>query len=274
MKKQQRNRSFAGDHALSIIACASFALCALPAESQSVSKAGISGPTATALLSLPDAPQPQQQQNEKKPATPPASSSAPSLDDLGISATQVHGDDRTQALLDKRTHMLKVHTRLGLITAVPILAACISGAGATPDRGTYGSTTSRDVHVGIAGLAVGMYGLTAYYAAAAPRIGHEPARGGIKIHKYLVYVHAPGMILTPILGAMAFNQINSGHQVHGIASAHQAVAVTTALAYGASILAVSYPIHFHRHQTQPTVSSTSMAAEDSSAPTLTSREAK
>ena len=119
-----------------------------------------------------------------------------------------------------------------------------------------------------------MYGLTAYYAAAAPRIGHEPARGGIKIHKYLVYVHAPGMILTPILGAMAFNQIDSGQRVHGIASAHQAVAVTTALAYGASILAVSYPIHLHRQQTQPAVSSTSMAAEDSPRPNLASREAK
>ena len=274
MKQQQQNHSVAGSHALSIIACASFALCALPARAQFVSKAETSGPIITALLSLPDAPQPQQQKEEKKPATPPSSSLPPSMDDLGISAAQIHGDDRTQALLDKRTHMLKVHTRLGLITAVPILVACISGAGATPDRGTYGSMTSRDVHVGIAGLAVGMYGLTAYYAAAAPRIGHEPARGGIKIHKYLVYVHAPGMILTPILGAMAFNQINSGQQVHGIASAHQAVAVTTAIAYGASILAVSYPIHFHRHQTQSAVSSTSMAAEDSPRPNPTSREAK
>lgn len=274
MKRQQPNHSSPGNHALAVIACASFALCALPARTQSVRKTEISRPTTTALLSLPDAPQPQQQQDEKKPATPPTSSSAPSLDDLGISPTQVHGDDRTQALLDKRTHMLKVHTRLGLITAVPIVAACISGAGASPDRGTYGSTTSRDVHVGIAGLAVGMYGLTAYYAAAAPRVGHEPARGGIKIHKYLVYVHAPGMILTPILGAMAFNQVNSGQQVHGIASAHQAVAVTTALAYGASILAVSYPIHLHRHKTQTTASSASIADSQKPEPSLTAREAK
>ena len=273
MKITQHDRPSADNYARAAIVCAGFALSALPAIGQSVNFPILSAPAVTAALSLPDAPQPQQ--DEKKPATPPSSStSAPSLNDLGISAAQVHGDDRTQALLDKRTHMLKVHTRLGLITAVPILAACISGAGATPDRGTYGSTTSRDVHVGIAGLAVGMYGLTAYYAAAAPRIGHEPARGGIKIHKYLVYVHAPGMILTPVLGAMAFNQINSGQHVHGIASAHQAVAVTTALAYGASILAVSYPIHLHRHQAQAATSGTSTGTENPLTPNLTAREAK
>ncbi len=221
---------------------AAILLCAVAGSAQTAAQSVASAPVDTALLSLPDAPVPQQQQDQKKPLpppSPPSSSSAPSLDDLGITPTQTHGDDRTQALLDKRAHMLKVHTRLGLVTAVPILAACISGAGAVPDRGTYGSTTSRDVHVGIAGLAIGMYGLTAYYAAAAPRVGRAPARGGVKLHKYLIYIHAPGMILTPILGAMAFNQDNSGQKVHGIASAHQAVAVTTAIAYGASILAVS-----------------------------------
>ncbi len=274
MTQLLHNQPSARTHALSAIAWAAFTLCPIHAFAQTPSDAA-NATEPTALLSLPDAPQPQQQQDQTKPPnSTTASSSAPSLGDLGISPTQVHGDDRTQALLDKRTHMLKVHTRLGLITAVPILAACISGAGATPDRGTYGSTTSRDVHVGIAGLAVGMYGLTAYYAAAAPRIGHEPARGGIKLHKYLIYVHAPGMVLTPILGAMAFNQINSGQHVHGIASAHQAVAVTTALAYGASILAVSYPIHLHLHKTQTAAAGTPVADNDSSVPSLTPREAK
>ena len=51
------------------------------------------------------------------------------------------------------------------------------------------------------------------------------------------------MVLTPILGAMAFNQINSGQKVHGIASAHGAVAAATAISYGAAIIAVSWPIH-------------------------------
>lgn len=174
--------------------------------------------------------------------TPPAPG-APSLSDLGLTPEQTQGDSRKQALLDRRTHMLKVHQRLGLITLIPVAAACISSAGATPDRGNYSNTTSRDVHVGLGATAVAMYGATAYYAIRAPKVDNEPARGGIKLHKYLIYLHAPGMVLTPILGAMAYNQINSGQKVHGIASAHGAVAAVTAASYGAAILAVSWPIH-------------------------------
>jgi hypothetical protein len=50
------------------------------------------------------------------------------------------------------------------------------------------------------------------------------------------------MILTPILGAMAFQQANDGEKVHGIASAHAAVAWTTVASYTAAIVAVSWPI--------------------------------
>lgn len=173
----------------------------------------------------------------------PPSPGAPSLGDLGLTPDQTQGDTQKQALLDRRTHMLKVHQRLGLITVIPVAAACISSAGASPDRGNYSNTTSRDIHVALGATAVAMYGATAYYAIRAPRVGNEPARGGIKLHKYLIYLHAPGMVLTPILGAMAYNQISSGQKVHGIASAHGAVAAITAASYGASILAVSWPIH-------------------------------
>ena len=51
------------------------------------------------------------------------------------------------------------------------------------------------------------------------------------------------MILTGILGIMAYRQENAGEKVHGIASAHGTVAYVTAAAYGASILSVSWPIH-------------------------------
>ena len=272
MTQSRKHRSLT--LALPALACTALLFAANPLLGQGPRTSLVASNT-TAFIDLPDAPLPQQQEQKKPPPpqSPSSSSGAPTLDDLGISASQAHGDDRTQALLDKRSHMLKVHTRLGLITAAPILAACISGAGASPVRGSYGSTTSRDVHVGIAGLAIGMYGLTAYYAAAAPRVGKAPARGGVKLHKYLIYIHAPGMVLTPILGAMAFNQINSGQKVHGIASAHQAVAVTTAVAYGASILAVSYPIHLHFHK-KPATAPDAVAENDATIPTLSPREAK
>jgi hypothetical protein len=178
------------------------------------------------------------------PANTPPSSSAPSLGDLGLTPAETEGSAQQQAIFDRRTHMLKVHQRLGLITVIPVAAACISAVGAPPEHGNYGNTTSRDIHVGLGAAAVAMYALTASYAIRAPRVSHEPARGGVKWHKYLIFIHAPGMVLTPILGAMAFNEINSGQKVHGIASAHGAVAAVTAISYGAAIVAVSWPIHF------------------------------
>jgi hypothetical protein len=190
-----------------------------------------------------DKQQPDKQQPKPGEQSPPTPPGAPSLSDLGLTPQQVHGDDRQQALLDKRTEMLKIHQRLGLITVIPVAAACISSAGAPPQRDKPGSTASRDVHVALGGVAVGMYAATAFYAIRAPKVSNEPARGGIKLHKYLIYIHAPGMILTPVLGAMAFNQANSGEKVHGIASAHSAVAWATAGSYVAAIVAVSWPIH-------------------------------
>lgn len=190
------------------------------------------------------------QQQEKKPPLSPGEQNskkpdgAPSLEDLGLSPDQVKADPDMQARLDRRTHMLKVHQRLGLLALAPLAAACISSAAAPPDpRNGSGNTVGRDIHVSLGSLSVAMYGATAYYAIRAPRVGNEPARGGIKLHKYLIYIHAPGMILTPILGAMAFNQANNGEKVHGIASAHAAVAWTTVASYSAAIIAVSWPIH-------------------------------
>lgn len=143
--------------------------------------------------------------------------------------------------------MLKIHQRLGLLTLIPMAGALLSSGGAGADHHgattTGGNTTGRDIHAALGAATVGMYGATAFYAIRAPKVSEGPSRGGIKIHKYLIFVHAPGMVLTPILGAMAFNQLNKGEKVHGIASAHAAVAWTTVLSYSAAMVAVSWPIH-------------------------------
>ena len=205
-------------------------------------------------LALPDAPLPAESVLDRSEALSSSSSfqasalnqppsSGPSLSDLGLTPAETEGSAERQALMDRRTHMLKIHQRLGLITVIPVAAACISSVGAPPEKGNYSDTTSRDLHIALGATAVAMYAATASYAIRAPRVSHEPARGGVKWHKYLIYIHAPGMVLTPILGAMAYNQIASGQKVHGIASAHGAVAAATAASYGAAIIAVSWPIH-------------------------------
>jgi hypothetical protein len=197
-------------------------------------------------VALPEAPQPQNPGLVQQPQKP----SEPSLSDLGLSPDQTKPDPDLQRRLDRHTEMLKIHQRLGLITLAPLAAACISSVAAPPDpRSGKNNQVGRDIHVSLGATAVSMYAATAYFAIKAPRIPHtRPERGGIKWHKYLIYVHAPGMILTPILGAMAFQQANDGQRVHGIASAHAAVAWTTVASYTAAIVAVSWPIHLGGHR--------------------------
>ncbi len=169
----------------------------------------------------------------RPPGTAPA---APSVGDLGFPPDVIQGNAQDQARLDKRSHMLKVHQRLGLITAVPLIATVLSGGLA---GGKETSSTTRDLHAALGSLTAGLYFTTAYYSIFAPRVPGTQARGPIRLHKTLAWIHGPGMILTPILGAMAFEQKSRGERVHGIASAHAAVGYVTAAAYGLAILSVS-----------------------------------
>src|SRR5579863_3747518 len=175
-------------------------------------------------------------QQENLPNAPSSSTTAPSLSDLGLSPEQTQGNAREQALLDKRTHMLKIHQRMGLITTIPLIATVILGPGA---GGKSEGTATRDLHVALGAVTGDLYGITAYYAIRAPRIKGTEKRGPIRFHEAMAWIHGPGMILTPILGAMAFSQKNNGEKVHGIASAHGPVAIVTAGAFGAALLSVS-----------------------------------
>lgn len=159
-----------------------------------------------------------------------------SLGDLGFSSAQTQGNAQDQARLDKRTHMLKVHQRIGLIDTFPLVATVILGAGA---GGKKTSSADRWAHLALGSVTGDLYGISAYYAIRAPRIPGTETRGPIRLHKALAWVHGPGMIATAILGAMAFDQKSKGEHVHGVAQAHGPVAIVTAAAYGASILSVS-----------------------------------
>ena len=160
-----------------------------------------------------------------------------SLGDLGFSPTQTQGNAQDQARLDKRSHMLKIHQRLGLIDTIPLLATVILGPGA---GGKTTSSTDRYAHLALGSVTGDLYFMSAYYAIRAPKIPGTEVRGQIRLHKALAWIHGPGMILTPIMGAIAFDQRSRGEKVHGIASAHGAVAIVTAGAYGAAILSVSF----------------------------------
>ena len=175
-------------------------------------------------------------------------SSAPSLSDLGFSTQQTQGDPKLQALLKQRTEMLRTHQRLGLITTAPMVAALFTGGGAKA-KGRNGSTvrepgdTSLDLHFALGAATGALYGATAYYAIRAPRVPDTHKHGAIRFHEALAWIHGPGMVATGVLGIMAWKQENSGEKAHGIAAAHGPVAIATTIAYGTSMIAVSWPIH-------------------------------
>jgi hypothetical protein len=181
-----------------------------------------------------------------KPAAPPATNlpNAPStsksqqlsLQDLGFSPEQTEANAKLQALLNKRTHMLKIHQTLGLITIAPMLATLIASVNA---GGRTTSSTDRNVHMILGAVTGDLYFTTAYFAIRAPKVPGTETRGHIKWHKRLAWIHGPGMVLTPILGAMAYEQKSNGQKVHGIAQAHGPVAIVTAGAFGAAVLAVA-----------------------------------
>ena len=175
-------------------------------------------------------------QQNTLPNAPSSNTTAPSLEDLGLTPQQTQGSAQDQARLDKRTHMLKIHQRLGLITIAPLVATFITSANA---GGRNTTNTDRTVHMVLGAVSGDLYFMTAYYAIRAPRIPGTETRGPIRLHKAMAWIHGPGMILTPILGAIAYNQKNSGEKVHGIASAHGPVAIVTGAAFGIAVMSVS-----------------------------------
>lgn len=201
------------------------------AQQKSTSK----NPSATSS-SLPSAPTPAQAPQE------------PSLQDLGFSQQQMQANPALQAKLNRRTEMLKIHQRLGLITVAPMAAALITGPMAKA-KGRNGqvikepTSVNLDMHAALGSATAALYFTSASLAVFAPKIPGEKKRGAIRMHEALALIHGPGMILTPVLGAMAFSQEQNGEKAHGIASAHGTVATVTAIAYGASIIAVAWPIH-------------------------------
>jgi hypothetical protein len=160
----------------------------------------------------------------------------PSLGDLGFPPEQAQGSAQDQARLDKRSHMLKLHQRFGLITLAPLVATIVTSSMA---GGRHSTATGRDVHAALGSVTADMYFMAAYYAIRAPRISGTTTRGPIRLHKALAWIHGPGMILTPILGALAISQEDKGEKVHGIAKFHSTVADVTYTAFGLAVLSVT-----------------------------------
>lgn len=173
-------------------------------------------------------------------ATAQSSGTEPSLSSLGFPTSAIQGNPKEQAMLNKRSHMLQIHQKLGMITVATMIAALIASPGAKGKHGYPGSPTGRNVHMALGATTAGLYAATAYFALAAPRVPGIKVRGPIRLHKAMAWIHGPGMVMTAILGAMAYSQLSKGERIHGIAKYHSTAAIVTAAALGTAVLAVSF----------------------------------
>src|SRR5580700_7092019 len=130
---------------------------------------------------------------DQLPNAPSSNAPGPSLTDLGFPPEATRSNAKEQALLDKRTHMLKIHQRMGLITTIPMLATVAISFNA---GGKNTGSVSRDLHAALGGLTGDLYGITAYYAIRAHRVPGTKKRGPIRFHEAMAWIHGPGMILT------------------------------------------------------------------------------
>lgn len=167
------------------------------------------------------------------------SSTEPSLSSLGFPTSETKPNPREQALLNKRSHMLQIHQKLGMVTLAAMIAAIAVSHNAKGRHGLPGSPSGRNLHAALGATTAGLYAATAYFALAAPKVHGIKPRGAIRLHRAMAWIHGPGMILTVILGAMAYSQENNGERVHGIAKYHSDAALVTAAALGVAFISVA-----------------------------------
>lgn len=152
------------------------------------------------------------------------------LEALGFSQSDTQANSGLKKSLDERRFYLRQHQVWGLVSAGAMAAAVFSGGeGDLPPEHPY-----------FAGLAVTSYAAAAFTAWMAPEIPHGREYGGTAWHRRLVWIHLPGMILTPILGYMAAKKIDEGRKLDGPEKFHKDVAGVTAAALFISAITVSF----------------------------------
>jgi hypothetical protein len=153
------------------------------------------------------------------------------LGDLGFAPTDTTGDKIQQDLLNKRSSMLHTHQILGLVTLGLMTGALLTA----PDH-----AAPSVLHQGFGYASAASYAATAYYAIAAPEgTGFSEAGWNMKLHRSLVFIHLPGMILTPIAGYLAAKARKDGKEPTGLAKFKGALASTTYVAMATAALCVT-----------------------------------
>lgn len=151
------------------------------------------------------------------------------MKDLGFAEAEMKSSPELQKTLEDRRYYLKQHQVWGLVAVGAMTAALLSGGeGELPPE-----------HPFIAGLAFASYSMAAYSAYMAPDLPYGKVSGGTAWHRRLIWIHLPGMVLTPILGYMAAKKIDRDEKLKSPEKYHRDVATVTTVAMALSLLTVS-----------------------------------
>lgn len=152
------------------------------------------------------------------------------LGDLGIKKDQTQQNLDLQKKLEERKYYLGQHQNWGLISLGAVAATWLSA----------GESSLPPEHPFIAGFALTAYFTSAYMAWKAPEINQGQARGQIAWHKWLAWIHFPGMVAAPILGYLAAKKFEKGEGLDGAEKYHRDVGGVAAAALAISVLTVSF----------------------------------
>lgn len=153
------------------------------------------------------------------------------LSDVGIFHSRVPSEQFTDAMFEKRTHMLEHHKMMGHITMGLMVAsfasAFIGRKKIDDDRASRGGLKSADdasnmnLHMGIAAATLASYFTTAYFSLGAPKPDDFEDSSARKWHKGLAWIHGSAMVLAPVLGFLAFKDYHNGKDPSGLAKLHR-----------------------------------------------------
>jgi hypothetical protein len=167
-------------------------------------------------------------------ADPTSDPASLSLQDLGFSSNDTQSDPEFQKELETRSDMLHVHQVLGLVTAVPMVTTYVLGL--TTAGNVSSGSTNTSLHATLGLTTTVLYLTTASFAIFAPKPeGFKPS-GATQFHETLAWIHAPLMIITPLLGDMADDRVQNHQPLGALGTIHGIAATTLVVSYLASIL--------------------------------------
>jgi len=156
-----------------------------------------------------------------------------SLQDLGFSQNDTQSNPDFQKELETRSDMLHIHQILGLVTAVPLVTTYVLGL--TTSGNVSNGSTDTSLHATLGLTTTALYLTTASFAIFAPKPEGLKPSGATQVHETLVWIHAPLMILTPILGDMVNDRVQNHQPLGALGTIHGIAATTLVVSYLASI---------------------------------------